>query len=60
MFSALSHPTYKATSNSVAVRGSTFSAPKRCELAAVLKEKADDYIIATLTLFITTSFDLEG
>jgi len=60
MFSALSHPTYKATSNSVAVRGASFSAPKRRELVAVLEEKAADYITATLTLFITTSFALKG
>lgn len=60
MFSALSHPTYKATANSVAVRGASFCEPKRRELVAVLEEKAADYITATLTLFITTSFDLKG
>jgi hypothetical protein len=60
MFSALSHPTYRATCNSVAVRGASMSLPKRLELIEVLDEKVADYITATLTLFIVMSFELEG
>lgn len=60
MFSALSHPTYSATRNSVAVRGGSLFASKRRELATVLEEKVADYVTAALTLFITTSFELKG
>jgi hypothetical protein len=60
MFSALSHPTFGATSNSVALRGSLFSAAKRQQLAPLLNEKIADYITSGLSLFITTSSDLTG
>lgn len=59
-FSALSHPTYRATHNSVAVRGSTMSPQKRHELIDMRDEKVADYITATVTLFIVMSFELKG
>jgi len=59
MFSALSHPTEMATRNSVAIRGATFVPLKKRELLSVLEEKIADYITTSMTLFVTTSFDLE-
>lgn len=59
-FSALSHPTYLATCNSVAVRGASMSPQKRLELVDVLDEKVADYITTTVTLFIVMSFELKG
>jgi hypothetical protein len=59
-FSALSHPTYRATHNSVAVSGSPMSPQKGQELIDMLDEKVADYITATVTLFIVMSFELQG
>lgn len=58
--SALAHPTYLATQNSVAVLSSTMRHRNARELILILEEKRADYITALVSLFITISFEFPG
>ena len=60
MFSALAHPKYLATHNSVALIGATMSHHKMRELIPILEEKRADYITNLVSLFIATSFEFPG